>query len=69
MPAQLSLSHLLSEGLQPLPLEGQCAGSTVQHVVFPCRATLTSLPQDVVEKIVNNLRGNDKVRALSVPVP
>lgn len=29
---------------------------------LPCRATLTSLPKEIVEKIVDNLIGNDKVR-------
>ena len=34
-----------------------------------CRATFTSLPQDVVENIVKHLLGNDKVRSLPVPGP
>ena len=32
----------------------------------PCRAALTSI-EDVVQKIVDSLRDNDKVRSLSVP--
>ena len=44
------------------------SGSTIATLLVSGRIMLTSLPEGVVEMIINHLHGNDKVSALPIPL-
>lgn len=50
-----------------LPLCGQAPVHPLSTLRVPRRATLTSLPKEVVEKIIDKVSDDDKVRAALIP--
>ena len=65
MPQQLI--RLPGKGVNVLNLNVGISITTVPTLCPHGRAALTSLPQEVLEIVINHLHGNDKVCCLPVP--